>query len=54
MDAPNVKILFWILFYVVLPQTSHVAEGIFPLIFCMVCKMMSFTEIMKRPIERLD
>ena len=54
MAAPNVKILFWIRFYVLLPKISHVAEGIFPAVFYMVCKMMSFAEIMKQPLERLD
>ena len=54
MAAPNIKILFWMQFYVLLPLGSCVAEGIFPVVFCMVCKMMSFAEIMKQPLERLD
>ena len=54
MAAPNVKILFWIRFYVLLPWSSPVEEGIFPVVFCMVCKMMSFAEIMKQLLERLD
>ena len=55
MAAPNVKIFFWIRFYhVLLPEFLHVAEGIFPVVFCMVYKIMSFAEIMKQPLERLD
>ena len=29
-------------------------KGFSQLFFCLVCKMMSFTEIMKQPLERLD
>ena len=29
-------------------------KGIFPVVLCMVCKMMSFAGIMKQPLERSD
>ena len=34
--------------------TIKFAEGISPVVIGMVCKMMSFAEIMKQPLERLD
>ena len=34
--------------------TAKFTEGIFPVVFRVVCKMMSFAEIMKQPLERLD
>ena len=29
-------------------------KGFFPVVFCMVCKMMSFAEIMKQPLQSLE
>ena len=54
MAALKVKILFWIRFYVLFTQSSNIAEGIFSVVFHMVCKIMSLNEIMKQPLERLD
>ena len=34
--------------------TTKFAEGIFPVVFRVVCKMTSFAEIMKQPLERLN
>ena len=54
MAASKVKIIFSIRFCAMFTKSSHVAGGIFPVVFHVVYEMMNVAEMMKQPLERLD